>query len=182
MAAFMLGGAAADDRDALAGAGGAGEHLQPVLDAQLGVDGAHRDEGVVGAPAVALVAPQAGHDVLRPVLVDQLAVVRVGDPGPGHADQVQLALGDGPLGGVRVVPAAHGGDEHPGVLGLDVGGHVQSGHLLRGVVGGVVAVGVAGPDLGDVHIGGRPCAGTPRCRPWCSRRTCPPRRRSGSPR
>ena len=149
------GGAAADHGDLLAGTGLLHQHVQPVLDTQFGIDGADGVIGIVWPPSMALVAAQTGHDVIRPALIDELAVIRVGYPGAGHGDQIQFALSQRLLTGIRIVPAAHRSDEHAGVFALDIGRSVQRRHLQRLIVGGMVAVGVAGPDLGNVHIGRR---------------------------
>ena len=65
------GRAAADDGHLLAGAGLLHQHIQPVLNAQLGVDGADGVVGIVGIAAVALVTPQAGN------VIDQSAFLTV---------------------------------------------------------------------------------------------------------
>ena len=147
------GGAAADDGHLHGGQGLGLQNVQTVLDADLGVDRADGNEGIVGAAAVALVAPQAGDQILVTALLEELTVLGVGDKGAGGGDDVQGAVGHSLLHVVEIVEAAHAGDLHLQALFTGVFGVLQEGGALQLEGDGVVGVGHAGAELDDVHIG-----------------------------
>ena len=95
---------------------------------------------------MALVAADAGDDVLRAALKNLLAVVRVVDPGAGHIDEVGLPLGHRAVGPVRVLESGGGAHHHvqsqlvdcPAYLAhlLQIGGgHGLGGGEAQGVLG-----------------------------------------------
>src|SRR5690606_32732492 len=163
---FHAGGAAADHQDAPGGAG----RGQGAVDLAGGVrvDRAGEGELVDEAAVDALVAADAGADLVDAApggLGDDLGV---GDDGAGHADQVRLSPGDDLLGGLRVADPAgvdDGQGDGPGdlrgqvrplgppvVVGLDVaGGAPVVADDDRQVVD--LAGGFQGP--GDLHASGR---------------------------
>lgn len=83
-------GAAADDGDLLAGACGLADIAIHHFKAKLGVYGTYGGHDVVLAPAMALVAAEAGDDIILAALVDLVTVVGVGDPCPAMATMSSL--------------------------------------------------------------------------------------------
>ena len=150
---FHTGGAAADHGDAHTGLSGRLQHIQTVLNTDPGVDGADGHEGIVGAAAVALVAAQAGHQIVCPALLHELDIVGIGDKGAGGGDDVHLALGHSGLHIVEVMEAADAGNLHLQALFLGVFRILQERRVLLLKGDGVVGIGLTGAELDDVHIG-----------------------------
>ena len=163
----QAGRAAADDRDPLAGGGGA-EHEQRLVRG-AGVDQAAGGAALEGVVQAGLVARDARVDLLRLVGLRLARPVRVGEPGPGHLHQVGLAVSERPLGlvghvdpvrgdhrdpDVRSQPAGdlgegapgHRGDDgrHPGLVPADAGGDDRrAGRLDLGAQGEDLLPGLA---------------------------------------
>ena len=105
-ATFLLRAGAAGNIFSLAG-----------LIADGGVDGA-AEQVFIAVGVVAAHALDAGHHVVGVAVDGLLEGVRVGDQLPGHGEEVALAGGDGVLGGLQALQAAHGGDGLGDLAGL----------------------------------------------------------------
>ena len=151
------GGAAADDGHPLDPGGGGGEHLLPAgLVAHQGVDGA-AEQVLIAVGVVAAHALDAGYHVVGPAVDGLFDGLRVGDQLAGHGEEVALALGDGVLGGLQALQAAHCGDRLVDFARLFEGlGQPQVGmiaHVLAGMGPGHVLLGDhAAGGLDDVAV------------------------------
>ena len=68
---------------------------------------------------MAFIAAQTRYKVVLSVLVQQLAIVGVGDPGARHRHQIQLSVRNGLVGNLRIEIAPHVGDQNVKPSGLD---------------------------------------------------------------
>ena len=120
-----------------------------------------------------------------PALIGQPPEVGIGDPGPGCADQIRLALGDGPLAGVQIGEATTVSTVSRAPDSLDGGGVASARGLLQAVVDRVVGVRSGARScmmsIALAHLGKLDDV----LKGWCRRAPDPHRRpasRSGSPR
>ena len=95
---------------------------------------------------MALVAADAGGDVLFSSLVDLPAVFGVVDPAAGHVDEIRAAALDEAVGDVRILEARRGGHGHLNAARLDLPAHVAHGVDVGGrlFLGGGEAQGMLG--------------------------------------
>ena len=152
------GGAAADDGQLLLALRRSDQTLHLVFQSPLRVD---RTDGVpvAGTGHMALIAPQAGHNVLVPALIGLVAPLGVGNIGPGRADEVGLTALDDLLAVIKILAAAH--DVHIHIVDAripkslaDPGCGVQIRDFPKIEVGGLGRVDGAAADLEDIHLSG----------------------------
>ena len=151
--------ACADNGDALAHLGRGGNGRQQLLEAGAGIHGALGMAALDKLVDAALLAADAGTDVLHLTGVGLVAPVGIGQHRTAQHDHVALAVPQGLLGQVGIAQLAHGhnGDLHAHV-GLDApGGEVFLGHLghVQEATGGHTGRGMGQPPVviaAQVHI------------------------------
>ncbi len=110
-------GPTTDHDDPLALFGGReGAVAECLLIAGCRVDGAGDMPLATGVAHAALVAGDAGPDLLRLPQSGLLRQERIGDGGPGHAHKVRLSRFDNLIGHGHVLDPAHRGNGHEGAL------------------------------------------------------------------
>ena len=98
------------------------------------------------------VAPEAGHQIIGTVFIEQIAVVGVGNPCTCHGNHIQLSFRNGFFRHLRIEPAANIGNYEVQILLLDSFRQRQERHGIQFKGNGMVIVAVCRANLDDIHI------------------------------
>ena len=142
----------ANDGNTLAALGGDLHPVHLLLQTDAGVDRADGYKGIIDAAAMALVAAEAGHDVIIAAFQYQLAIIIVGNIGTGCIDNVCLAFGNGLVTGLGIVEAADDADDQIRHMLLHIFSKLQEGSFLELKADGMGMVHLIGAKLHDVDV------------------------------